>query len=234
VLQKNQSLAKYPTDMGLLDGTFVTPTGGRMPSIFRSPRSFFKLQWKHLVFRMRDLLTILTLKVISPKGKRWYNRRMKISRMTIAPTAIALHRQMYSAFAEGDVTTLQKICTDGICETFRSRIGNRAKGEKVTWELVKYNQRAKLISHRGVRLPIDGMAFRQAVVRIASTQKLTRWIRGKGGVMEMVPGSGKTKDVVEYVVVQRRTVNNEEEAWMIWGTTGETGLDKVREWESRI
>lgn len=151
--------------------------------------------------------------------------------MTIAPTATALHRQMYSAFAEGDVNTLKKICTDGIFESFRSRIANRAKGEKVTWELLKYNKGARLMSHRGTSLPVDGMALRQAVVKISSTQKLTRWTKGRGGVMEMVPGSGKVKDVVEYVVVQRRTVNNEEEGWMIWGTTGETGLEEVEEWE---
>lgn len=149
---------------------------------------------------------------------------MKISRRTIAPTALALHRQMYTAFAEADTNTLKKICTDGIFESFRSRIANRRKGERVQWELVRYKRRPRVVSHRGVRLPIDGLALRQAVVRVVSTQKLTRWVKERGEE-KMVEGSGRERDVVEYVVLQRRTVGDVEEGWMVWGTTAETALE---------
>ena len=81
--------------------------------------------------------------------------------------------------------------------------------------MVKYKQRSKLISNRAMRLPIEGAAFRQAVVRIASRQKLTRWVKAKGGEMQVVPGSGKERDVVEYVVVQRQYERWKEGEWRI-------------------
>lgn len=101
------------------------------------------------------------------------------------------------------------------------------------WELVDYNKRSKLISNRAARLPIEGAAVIQAVVRIASRQKLTRWVKGRSGSMEVVPGSGKEKDVVEYVVLQRQYEGWREGEWHVWGTTQETTLDDVEEWERK-
>jgi hypothetical protein len=72
---------------------------------------------------------------------------------------------MYTSFAEGDIVALRKICTDGLYDSFRARIGNRSKGEKVVWDLVNYNKRSKLISNRAARMPIEGAAVMQAVVR---------------------------------------------------------------------
>jgi protein MBA1 len=141
----------------------------------------------------------------------------------IAPTAVGLHHLMYTAFAEGDIKALRKICTDGILETFEGRIRARGK-EKWTWELVKYNKSPRVMSHRGGTLGIDGAALRQAVVRIASRQKLTRYRDGK-----IVPGSGQEKDVLEYVVIQKMMLRGKEEDWRVWGTTDETTIDKLDE-----
>jgi len=99
--------------------------------------------------------------------------------------------------------------------------------------LVDYNKRSNLISNRAARLPIEGAAVMQAVVRIASRQKLTRWTKGKNGGMDVVPGSGKEKDVVEYVVLQRRIEGWRQGEWQVWGTTQETTLEDVEEWERR-
>jgi mitochondrial protein MBA1 len=62
---------------------------------------------------------------------------------------------------------------------------------------------------------------------------LTRWIKAKGGEMQVVPGSGKEKDVVEYVVLQRQYEGWREGEWRVWGTTRETTLDDIEEWERR-
>ena len=148
------------------------------------------------------------------------------------PEAVALHAQMYTAFASGDRMSLRKICTDGLFDTFSTRIGNRARGERVQWELIRYNKRSKLVSDRAARLPVDGMAMRQAVVRISSKQKLTRW-RTVQGRDEIIEGSGKEKDVVEYVVVQRLWKDWEPGPWMVWGTTKEVTLDDVDEWKRK-
>lgn len=136
---------------------------------------------------------------------------------------------MYTSVAEGDVRLLRKICVDGIYDQLAPRIQLRPKNETVTWELVKYVGRVKLISNRAARLPVEGMAIRQAVVRIRSRQKLTRMVKG-----EVVQGSGKEKDVVEYFVVQKIIRDWRDEPWMVWGTTTETGLDVVEEWDRRL
>lgn len=191
------------------------------------------MRWEHVKSRVRDRVSLLVLWLASPAKKGFFKRTIKLSRSNVTPTAVALHRQMYTSFAEGDVSTLRKICADGIFDSFRSRIGNRQRGEKVVWELVKYNKGPILVSHRGARFPIEGGTIRQAVVRISSTQRLTRWTKGKGGILEQVPGSGKEKNVEEYVVVQRTTERWREGDWQVWGTTSETTLEEITEWERK-
>jgi protein MBA1 len=175
----------------------------------------------------RDYLSLFILKITSPQGKRWYNRLIKLRRARVVPTAIALHREMYSSFAAGDAITLRRICTDGIYDQFKARISSRPRGEKTVWELVKYNKRAKIVSHRAARLPIDGAAVRQAVVRLSSRQKLSRY--GADGIL--VKGTGKERDVVEYLVVEKSYWNWKEGDWRVWGTTEETKLETVLQWQ---
>ncbi|CZR64114.1 uncharacterized protein PAC_14011 [Phialocephala subalpina] len=231
VVQKE--LAQIPSDLGILEGTFITPRGKNAPSLFRTPRSFLKLHYHRIKYRFRDRLSLLVLKFTSPKEKGFLRRSLKISRSTVKPTAVALHRQMYTSFAEGDIASLRRICTDGIYESFRGRIGSRPRGETVQWELVKYNKRSRIVSDRGMKLLVDGAAVRQAVVRICSRQKLTRLRRVKNGDAEVVPGSGKEKDVVEYVVLQQRLEAWKPGPWQVWGTTGETTLQDLEEWEKK-
>ncbi|KAG0650577.1 Inner membrane mitoribosome receptor [Hyphodiscus hymeniophilus] len=166
----------------------------------------------------------------SPKaGKRWYNRSYTISRRSMRPIAMGLHTEMYSAFARGNVNALKAKCTEGIFESFRARIAGRKKGEVLKWELLKYNGSPKVVADRGALIPgMDGMAIRQAVVRIASKQRLTKEVGGK-----VVEGSEKSKDVLEYVVVQQKVHRWQVEGWKLWGTTKESTLEDVEEWKRR-
>ncbi|XMA14789.1 hypothetical protein WAI453_007580 [Rhynchosporium graminicola] len=221
--------AQIPSDVGLLDFTFITPTGRNVPSPFGSPKAYLKLRVEHLKTRLRDRFSLFVLWVSSPSvNRKFFTRAIKIQRSAIAPTAVALHRQMYTLFAEGQLAVLRKMCTDGIYQTFQSRIERRRKGEKVVWELVKYNGGPKLVSHRGAKIPMDGAAIRQAVVRIRSTQRLTRWVNGK-----QVEGTGKEREVTEYVVLQRMTQGWEEGGWMVWGTTEETTVEELKKWDEK-
>ena len=72
---------------------------------------------------------------------------------------------------------------------------------------------------------IEGMRLRQAVVRIASSQGLKRR-KADGSV---VPGSGQEKEMVEYLVIQRKLEKAAEQEWMVWGTTEETTLEILEE-----
>lgn len=181
--------------------------------------------------RLRDRFSLLVLKLASPQDKAAgrFARLVKLHRGQLAPTGMALHRSMYEAFAQGDTSTLRRLCTDGVFDSFAARIKARPRGEKWQWEIVKYNRNPKLISDRGARFPVDGAAVRQAVVRIASKQRLTRF-RGDG---QVVPGTGKEKDVVEYVVLQKIYRDWKGGEWKVWGTTEETTLEDVLESERR-
>ena len=65
---------------------------------------------------------------------------------------------------------------------------------------------------------VSGSALRQAVVKIQSLQTLER-IRSDG---QVVAGTGGSKVVKEYMVVQRRMWKEKEEPWMVWGTIEES------------
>jgi protein MBA1 len=169
-------------------------------------------------------MSLVYVKTQSPRGgKRWYNRSYYIHSSKVCPTAIDLHTKMYTAFAEGDLRTLGEICTDGILESYKARIKLRKRGEVVKWELLKYNGTPKVVSDRAAIVPgTDGMVIRQAVVRIASRQRLTRYMGGK-----MVEGTGKEKDVCEYVVLQNTTLKWKNKGWQVWGTTKETTIEDL-------
>jgi len=141
---------------------------------------------------------------------------------------VGLHRQMYSAFAEGDSNTLKTICADGLLENFQARIQSRGR-ETLKWELIKYNRKSKVMSNRSASLGMEGIMIRQAVVRINSQQKLTRF-KPDGSI---VPGTGEVKDVQEYVVIQKKLLQGKEDDWVVWGTTEETTLESIKDEERR-
>lgn len=201
-----------------------------MLKLFKRPLPFLRFQYCWLSSRFRDLVSRLVLKWSSPKPKSAFRPSIKLHSNQIAPAAQALHAQMYTAFAEGSAGLLRKICTDGIYESLRARLAARARsGETVTWEVLKYNRPSKLVSNRAARLPIDGAGIRQAVVRICSQQRLTRYdAHGK-----VVKGTGTPRDVVEYVVLQRAYVGWKEAPWKVWGTTRETRIEDMEDWNKK-
>ena len=136
---------------------------------------------------------------------------------------------MYASFAAGDIKELSGLCTEGLLESFSARIRGRRSGEKVSWELLGYNGRPRVVSDRASMLPYDGMALRQAVVRIASRQCLTRRVGGT-----VVEGSGEVKDVVEYVVLQSLIKRWTMGPWKVWGTTQETSMKDVESWQKLV
>lgn len=133
-----------------------------------------------------------------------------------------LHVEMYDSFAKRDATTIKEICVagGGLSSSLRARIASRPRNEEMTWELVKYNwPHARVVSHCALQLPgFDGGVVRQAVVRIASTQRLTR--KDKSG--QVLVGSGNDVKVVEYLCIQKISLKWEEGPWKIWGTTQPT------------
>jgi len=81
------------------------------------------------------------------------------------------------------------------------------------------------MSNRAASLMVDDAGIRQAVVRICSRQRLTRY-KADGSV---VKGSGEEREVKEYVVIQRKLWKGKEGEWVVWGTTEETTQEMVEE-----
>ncbi|RDL31525.1 uncharacterized protein BP5553_09734 [Venustampulla echinocandica] len=210
-----------------LPSTFIPPYA--TVKLTSTPLQYLFLQYKRLRYKARNVFALCVFKLSSPADPngRWYSRTVKLHGGRITPTALALHKQMYSAFAEGDSQTLRKICTDGLYDSFMARLAARRKGEQVVWELVQYNRRAKMVSNRAARYPIEGSGVMQAVVRIDSTQRLTRLDQDG----EVIGGSGKAKDAVEYLVLQKQFHKWTGAEWRVWGTVEETDLDTLRAWE---
>lgn len=102
-------------------------------------------------------------------------------------------------------------------------MASRRADEQLRWTLHKYGRSPRIVSDRAARLPFEGTGIRQAVVRIRSRQSLTKLKNGQA-----VPGTGQEKDMLEYVVLQRRFLKGQEDPWLIWGTMEETTMDKVK------
>ena len=125
----------------------------------------------------------------------------------------------YPLSSRGDVATLEKICADGLLESFRRRIEIRSPTGKLRWTLHKYNFWNRIVSHKAGTIPnMTDAGLRQAVVKVRSRQSLEK-LDGAGNP---IPGSGPAQDKVEYVVVQRKMWEAKEQEWMVWGTVAES------------
>lgn len=104
------------------------------------------------------------------------------------------------------------------------------------WTLHKYIGFPRIVSTRIAMLPdMPNSAVYQVVVKLKSEQTLERIRRAEDGGADIVtkgPGN-EPKQMVEYLVLQRMTLEGKENPWMIWGTTEETKVEDVLD-ESRI
>ncbi|CAG8977848.1 hypothetical protein HYALB_00011654 [Hymenoscyphus albidus] len=224
----------------LLPATYIPPPFFRKPDSLKlkSILHYLKVQTVRRAWTsFQDFLLVLKSHYTSPSMEPnpgyfksiFGERPFKIRPTDMVKVAKDLHKEMYESLAKRDISTIKQICVPGLATSLRARIASRPRGEKMMWELLSYNRpRAKLVSHRAFTLPgPDGTAIRQAVVRIASTQRLTR--KNKEG--QSIEGSGKRAYLVEYVCIQALSLGWEERPWRIWGTvqpTSEEAMDLMK------
>lgn len=150
---------------------------------------------------------------------------------------LTLHKNMYTAFASGDLKTLKSICCEGLLHDFEARIATRTSRQRQRnatspslsptsindqkknnpteekWTLHKYIGRPRIVSSRAVVLPVvEQSALRQHVVRVKSVQSVD---------------GGEPMEMVEYLVLQQRLLEGKSERWMVWGTVEETDAESV-------
>ncbi|OAA44992.1 hypothetical protein NOR_03746 [Metarhizium rileyi] len=219
--------AEYFKDGGgpLFPGTFVSLPLLQYP---KSPSGFLQYQVSRMKHWLICATSVLNFKLKSMPN--WTTRpKWKARRGRIAPTAKAMYREMLEAFAAGDKLTLNKICLGEFAKKLGAAIDRRDPRERVRFELVKYNRGLfypKLMSHQIHEVnPFDKtVVTEQAVVAIASTQQASKVSAVTG---EIIPGSLKLQDKMEYVVLSRQANQKtfETTPWRIWGTTSVTTLD---------
>lgn len=140
---------------------------------------------------------------------------------------------------------LRKICCTGLANSLSSRINSRARNEKVTWTLDKYNRTPgtfltglRVVSDRATQIPeLPNSGVRQVVVRITSRQSTGKVLappsKHKGqGHKSSVPAEApapKQQDCTEYVVIQKMRWTGEEEPWRVWGHTSPTTVDDLQD-----
>ncbi|KAH8884302.1 hypothetical protein GQ53DRAFT_662189, partial [Thozetella sp. PMI_491] len=204
-------------------GTYVTPPLGRFPFSFN-------FAWTLNKRRFLDWVALFLFSWGS-KPKFLKAATWKPKRSGIASQAKALHRTMGEALAAGDKQTLQSICIPALATKLGAVVDSRRRGVRKGWELVRYNQtwRYPRLADRKLRVTAHPSlknlpAIYQAVVSIASRQRLVEYDDSPAGGGRVVPGSEKEVDIVEHLVlISTVDVNTYKQSeWKIWGTIKET------------
>ncbi|KAG5973907.1 hypothetical protein E4U58_003973 [Claviceps cyperi] len=210
----------------LFPATFVSLPISQYP---RTPLAMFvKYHFVRLTNWVRGISAVLVYKGMSmstySSRPRYQPRRGKIP-----GTAKAMYREVLEAYAAGDRKTLDRLCLGNFTKKLSAALERRKSSEGVRFELIKYNKRwvyPKLMSHMITPMnPHDkAILTEQAVVAIASTQKM---FRVDTKTKQMIPGTLKVQDKLEYVVLQRQIDSRtwEMPPWRIWGTTLATTME---------
>ncbi|KAH0423124.1 hypothetical protein CcaCcLH18_12409 [Colletotrichum camelliae] len=207
----------------LLPGTFV-----HVP-LSRTPKPYHTYLLNRFKQHAKDLMVFAGLKIQS-MPKFWKRPRAQFQTSSVVPTAKALHTQLAEALAAGDKNTLRQMCVPQLFDTLSATISRRKPTQKLTWELLSYDGRPKLLSHRLAMMPPAGKGplLQQAVVCIRSKQKLGRFDLKTG---EPVPGSTRVEKLTEYLVLSRNLdpQTYKPGQWIVWGNTKATTM---KDWEA--
>ncbi|KAL4952111.1 hypothetical protein BDW69DRAFT_168455 [Aspergillus filifer] len=220
------SRAELPQDLGLLPGTFVRPLWRDLPSIFHHPRERMHLEWLWVKTAFQNFMGVV---VYSKTEGRSLPLRLKERRQV----ARDLHKKMYTAFAEGNVSVLRKICCTGLANNLSNRIAARPRSQTITWNLDKYIRGPstyftgiRILADRATKLPeIRDSGVRQVVVRITTRQSTSKSQRH--ATKDQNPVETKQSGITEYIVLQKLRYLGEDEPWRIWGYAKATTMDDL-------
>ncbi|KAI1432444.1 hypothetical protein GGR50DRAFT_599220 [Xylaria sp. CBS 124048] len=218
----------------LLPHTLVPPPLHRFPF---QPQKLAHMIWLIVKNRIVNLGGCLSIYFLSmPRGRIGWPR-FRMNRNACIPAAKSLHVTMSEAVAAGDKDTLRRICTPELFRTLAGAVDSRPRGIRTEWELLGYEQRMRyprLADFRIAALPPSrGQSgtrlVKQAVVSIASVQRLSRYDAASGGVP--IPGSQRERHMVEHIVLQTEINGQtfESEPWKIWGSLSEMPYERIRD-----
>lgn len=240
---RKMKASEIPSDMGLLPETLLMPTLRYRPSLFSSQfKKRLRLEWASFTQPFADLarffyLTWWTAKKNPIDGKKPKTPLLLRDRYVIAQD---LHRRLYTAIANDDSETIEKIACTGLKRQLQIRFDQR-KAQKLPKEDLKIEytgfnspkmpwlihalipgpfKGVQIVADRYAALPVgEDASLRQIFARIRSVQTLDK---NDGRGPRRVP---KT----EIVVFQQMKIDGVEDDWMIWGTTEPTMGAKLDE-----
>jgi protein MBA1 len=217
---------QVPDDVGLLQDTFILPRAA-------GDRWSWRLRKRWAWVRMLDTYGMIAFKwLVKP--------RPKFELSQIASKASEMHREMYGAFAEGNLASVQsKVCT-GLYGSLRGRVQQRAPNTYLRWSVKKQLSSPKLCSFKAAVLPgpkgessEERNAQIQAVVKLHTLQslqhvkKVSKRVNQKMVTSEELIGAEEEKESVEYVVLQKTLRRGKMNNWQLWGFTNETTLNQL-------
>ncbi|QKX64031.1 uncharacterized protein TRUGW13939_11204 [Talaromyces rugulosus] len=228
---KELSIDSMPTDLGLLPGTFIRPEGKNMPSIFREPRDRLRMEWVGLKQWFQNVAGTFAY-------HKYFFHGLPLELKARRQEAMRLHQQMCTEFARGNQDALKQICCTGLANNLIRRSRARGPGEKVSWNLLKYNRTPStwftgvhVVQDRSTQIPeVPESGVRQVIVRIASKQSThtyTEYIDQATRQRTLVPSPEKVQDCTEYVVIQKLRIKGEEKPWQVWGYATPTTVDDL-------
>ncbi|KAJ4231080.1 hypothetical protein NW759_003061 [Fusarium solani] len=234
VMQKRANDEYFRSGGGpLFPGTFVPLPLSRYPG----GTNFFRYSWYRLRQWGIETLSVLQFKLKSMPD--WTTRpKWKAARGKIAPTAKVMYTEMLTAFAAGDKAAINSLCLGQFAKKLTAAIDRRNPTERTSFELVKFNKTLfypRVVAHQVHAVnPYDkDNSTEQAVIAIASTQRASKYKKSTG---ELIPGSTKVQEKIEYVALSRQVSDKtyQSGSWRIWGTVPATTLEAYLEEQAWI
>ncbi|KAI5364527.1 Putative inner membrane mitoribosome receptor Mba1 [Septoria linicola] len=257
-IQQKQAMKKMTASgevldyIGLLQDTFVPPTGAKMPSLFSDFSGRRKIAW----YQFKNYLVLTQSRFMA----FWFVKpRLKLQVWKTPQIAKGLYESMYQAFAEGNIGPIEDKLSPGLRGSLKSRIAQRQPNTFLKWKLHKYIGPPERVSFKFAMPDLKSpntqrTGIIQAVIRIKSQQSLLHMRRQRmkdpatrSTVVAEVPIDRDGKEIVdfdeeveerknmktmtEYFVIERTMIKGVLGQWRAWGTTEETDLGTLRKTE---
>ncbi|TIA66755.1 hypothetical protein D6C83_02248 [Aureobasidium pullulans] len=236
VMKKEQmkNIEQMPNDVGLIPGTFIMPSGDKLPSLFQEPGLRFKLEKYRIWLRTKEVFGRHYMGYFHVKP------RADFQTSKIPSVSKSLYTDMYTHFAQGNLSPISSQLCENIYSSLDQRIIARGPNTGMQWQLHRWLNEPKIVSHKYMPMSLEDnkdktkqTTIQQVVVRMQSLQSLKKIkkVRQGGKVVEMLEeGSSQVaKPVTEYLVVQRLCKRGKMGEWMVWGTTRESSVEEALE-----
>lgn len=191
-----------------------------------------RYSWVRMKAWAVEISSLMRVKLQSMDG--WSRPKFKAQRRKIPLAAKVMYREVLEAFANGDQSTIKKLCTSQYAAGLQAAIDRRKPDVNTHFQVLRYNSAWRYprlaAYHIFPSVLGDGAQEEQAVVAIASRQQ-THKTDAKTG--QTIDNTYKVKDLLEYVVLTRGVDPKTwaKGPWRVWGTTDASGL---QEYETRV